>query len=151
MARNGMSFLPRSTKMARQRRTCFGVRNVAGWAATKTATDVQQLTRGQWVARPESSKGLRNHPERRTPCDIAGAIQCRRGGVCMTTLLQKAFAAAGKLPEAEQDLLAARLLAEVAAEDDFDRTIARSSDKLVGLAREALAEHRSGQTEELDP
>jgi len=69
----------------------------------------------------------------------------------MTTLLQQAFAEAAKLSQSEQDLLASRLLAELAAEDDFDRAIARSSDKLVALAREALAEHRSGQTEELDP
>jgi hypothetical protein len=69
----------------------------------------------------------------------------------MTTLLQHAFAEAAKLPQAEQDLLASRLLAELAAEDDFDRAIARSSDKLVPLAREALAEHRSGKTDELDP
>ncbi len=68
----------------------------------------------------------------------------------MTTLLQQAFAEAGKLPQAEQDLLASRLLAELAAEDDFDRAIDRSSDKLVALAQEALAQHRSGQTEELD-
>ena len=69
----------------------------------------------------------------------------------MTTLLQKAFSEAAKLPQAEQDLLAARLLAELAAEDDFDQAIARSSDKLASLAREALSEHRSGQTTELDP
>lgn len=69
----------------------------------------------------------------------------------MTTLLEQAFAEAAKLPEAEQDVLASRLLAELAAEDDFDRAIIRSSDKLVGLAQDALAEHRSGQTEELDP
>ncbi len=69
----------------------------------------------------------------------------------MTTLLEQAFAEAAKLSQAEQDLLAARLLAELATEDDFDRAIARTSDKLVGLAREALVEHRSGQTEELDP
>jgi hypothetical protein len=43
------------------------------------------------------------------------------------------------------------LLAELAAEDEFDRTIARTSDKLVGMARAALAEYHSGQTEELDP
>lgn len=66
----------------------------------------------------------------------------------MTTLLQQAFAKAAELPEAEQNVLAARLLAELAAEDDFDRAIARSSDKLAGLAREALAEHRSGTTKE---
>jgi hypothetical protein len=39
----------------------------------------------------------------------------------------------------------------LAAEDNFDRVIASSSDKLASLVREALAEHRSGQTEELDP
>ena len=69
----------------------------------------------------------------------------------MTALLQKAFSEAAKLPQAEQDLLALRLLAELSAEDDFDRAIARSSEKLAVLAQEALAEHRSGQTEELDP
>lgn len=69
----------------------------------------------------------------------------------MTTSLQKAFAEAAKLPESEQEVLASRLLAELAAEDDFDRTIARTSNKLAVLAREALAEHRSGETEALDP
>ena len=69
----------------------------------------------------------------------------------MTTLLQQAFAEAAKLPVAEQDLLASRLLAELAAEDDFDYAIARSSDKLARLAAEAIAEHRAGQTQELDP
>ena len=68
----------------------------------------------------------------------------------MTTLLQRAFAEASKLPTAEQDLLASRLLAELAAEDDFDRAIAGSTDKLAQLAAEALAEHRAGLTEELD-
>ena len=69
----------------------------------------------------------------------------------MTKLLQQAFAEAAKLPDAEQEVLASRLLAELAGEDDFDRAIARSSDKLAVLAREALAEHGSGQTEALDP
>jgi hypothetical protein len=69
----------------------------------------------------------------------------------MTTLLQRAFAEAAKLPAEEQDVLAARLLAELAAEDDFDRAIAGSSGKLASLAAEALAEHRAGQTQELDP
>lgn len=69
----------------------------------------------------------------------------------MTALLQQAFAEAAKLPEPEQDLFASWLLAELAAEDDFDRAIADSSGKLVNLAREALAEYRSGQAEELDP
>jgi hypothetical protein len=36
-------------------------------------------------------------------------------------------------------------------EDDFDRAIASSADKLAILARQALAEHRAGLTQELDP
>ena len=69
----------------------------------------------------------------------------------MTTLLERAFAEAAKRPAAEQELLASRLLAELAAEDDFDRAISNSADKLARLAAEALAEHRAGLTEELDP
>ncbi len=69
----------------------------------------------------------------------------------MTTLLQQAFNEASKLPESEQDLIASWLLAELAAEDDFDRTIACTSGKLKGMAQAALAEHHSGQTEELAP
>jgi hypothetical protein len=69
----------------------------------------------------------------------------------MTKLLERAFAEAAKRPVAEQELLASRLLAELAAEDDFDRAIAVSTDKLARLAAEALAEHRAGLTEELDP
>jgi hypothetical protein len=69
----------------------------------------------------------------------------------MTTLLEQAFAQASKLPPAEQDVLAARLLAEIAAEDAFDQAMANSSDKLARLAKEALDEHRAGLTQELDP
>ena len=69
----------------------------------------------------------------------------------MTTLLQQAFEAAAKLPAEEQDLLAARLLAEFAAEGDFDRAIAASGAKLSSLAAQALAGHRAGQTQPLDP
>jgi hypothetical protein len=69
----------------------------------------------------------------------------------MTKLLEQAFAEASKLSIAEQELLASRLLAEIAAEDKFDQAIARTSDKLAQLAEEALSEHRAGLTEELDP
>ena len=69
----------------------------------------------------------------------------------MTSLHAQAFAEASKLPTAEQDLLASRLLAEIAAEDAFDQAIAASSDKLAVLAQQALAEHRDGLTEEFDP
>lgn len=69
----------------------------------------------------------------------------------MTQMLELAFAEASKLSSAEQDLLAARVLAEVAGEREFDGAIAASADKLASLANEALAEHRAGQTQELDP
>jgi hypothetical protein len=69
----------------------------------------------------------------------------------MTNLLERAFAEAGKLSLAEQDLLASRLLAELGEEDDFDRAIAASADKMAILARQALAEHRAGLTQELNP
>ncbi len=69
----------------------------------------------------------------------------------MTQLLEKAFSEAGKLTPAEQDLLASRLLAELSEEDEFDRAIAASADKLASLANAALAEHRGGYTQELDP
>ena len=69
----------------------------------------------------------------------------------MTTLLQQAFNAAAKLPAAEQDLLAARVLAELAAEDEFDQAIATSGEKLATLAAAALAEYRAGRTQPLDP
>ncbi len=69
----------------------------------------------------------------------------------MTTLLKEAFEKAAALPPAEQEILAARMLAEMADEDEFDRAIAASGEKLAVLAREALAEHRAGRTQKLDP
>jgi hypothetical protein len=69
----------------------------------------------------------------------------------MTKLLERAFAEAAKRPEAEQERLASRLLAELAVEDDFDRANSRSTDELARLAAEALAHDRAGLTEELDP
>lgn len=69
----------------------------------------------------------------------------------MKTLLERAFAEASKLPKAEQDALASRLMAELEVEDDFDRAIAESAPKLRRLAEEAIAEFRQGATEKLDP
>jgi hypothetical protein len=69
----------------------------------------------------------------------------------MTALLEKAFAKAASLSEEEQNVLASRLLAELAAEDEFDRAIAASSHHLANAAAQAIAEHRAGLTEELDP
>jgi len=80
---------------------------------------------------------------------VDGTIE-KLGDMPITTLLERAFSEAAKLPPAEQDLLAARLLAELDKEDEFDQAIAASGDKLARLAREALAEYRAGLTQELE-
>ncbi|MEQ1829800.1 MAG: hypothetical protein ABL921_27810 [Pirellula sp.] len=67
----------------------------------------------------------------------------------MTESLQHAFAQASLLPTEEQELLASRVLAELAADTEFDRAIAASSEKLAKLAAEALNDHRLGKTKEL--
>ena len=69
----------------------------------------------------------------------------------MTTTLEHAFAEASKLTELEQDLLASRIMAELADEDDFDRALANTGSRLAGLASEALADFHAGETEALDP
>ncbi len=69
----------------------------------------------------------------------------------MTTLLEQAFTKAAKLPPEEQDLLASWLLAEMEAEDAFDRKIVSTAHKMAGLAAAALAEYDAGLTEELRP
>jgi hypothetical protein len=69
----------------------------------------------------------------------------------MTKLLQKAFDEASKLPEAEQDALGRVLLEELASERLWEELFARSHELLADLADEALAEHRAGRTEKLNP
>lgn len=68
----------------------------------------------------------------------------------MTELLEKAFAEATKLPEAEQNELARRILAEMESERRWDELFENSQDLLGKLAEEALAEHRAGKTQVLD-
>lgn len=69
----------------------------------------------------------------------------------MTRLLERAFAEAGKLPEAEQDAVAQWLLAELESEKEWQQAFARSGEVLKRLADEALEEYLRGETEELDP
>jgi hypothetical protein len=72
-------------------------------------------------------------------------------GAHMTKLLEEAFAEASKLPEQEQDALAAVILEELASERRWDQAFADSADLLAQLAEQALAEHRAGKTQVLDP
>ena len=69
----------------------------------------------------------------------------------MNKLLDKAFKEAARLPESEQEALAQWLLAELQAERQWEEAFARSGDDLSELAEEALAEHRRGDTEDLNP
>lgn len=69
----------------------------------------------------------------------------------MTDLLKRAFDAASRLPEEEQDAVAEWLLAELASEEGWDKRFAGTQGALSSLAREALYEHERGETEELNP
>lgn len=67
------------------------------------------------------------------------------------TKLEMAFAEAAKLPKSEQEAFAEWILQELAAERRWLRSFETAPEKLGSLADEALQEHRSGQTERLDP
>ena len=69
----------------------------------------------------------------------------------MTKLLQRAFDEASKLPDGEQDALGRILREELASERRWEELFAGSEDLLAELADQALAEHRAGRTEKLDP
>ncbi|WP_315790134.1 hypothetical protein [Fischerella sp. JS2] len=69
----------------------------------------------------------------------------------MTELLEQAITKLKTLPASEQDAIAAMILAELEDEVRWDATFAKSQDALAKLAAEAMAEHRAGKTQELDP
>jgi len=68
----------------------------------------------------------------------------------MTTLLKKAFDEVSKLPQSEQEAIAALILDEIASEQKWDELFAKSQDKLSQLADEALKEFKNGKTKPLD-
>jgi hypothetical protein len=68
-----------------------------------------------------------------------------------TKLLDEAIALARELPHDRHDELAARIIAELTEDDDFDRKIAATAHKLDSLIDEALAEDRAGLTGEWEP
>lgn len=59
----------------------------------------------------------------------------------MTQLLEQALAQLEKLPQDEQDAIAALILEEIADERRWDESFARSQDRLAELAREISSEH----------
>jgi hypothetical protein len=68
----------------------------------------------------------------------------------MTHALTTAVEEAAKLPPDEQDALAAILLEEIASEQRWAKSFARSEDLLAALAAEALAEFEAGKCRPLD-
>jgi hypothetical protein len=69
----------------------------------------------------------------------------------MTELLEQAIAKLKTRPISEQDSIAAMILEEIEDDNRWDESFARSPDLLAKLAAEAMAEHRAGKTQELDP
>ncbi len=69
----------------------------------------------------------------------------------MSELMERVIGEISKLPEQEQDALAALILEELHSERKWAEGFAASQDLLSQLADEALAEHRAGKTLPLDP
>ncbi len=69
----------------------------------------------------------------------------------MTKLLEQAFAEVSKLPEKDQDAMAAIIMEELASERRWDELFAKSPEKLEKMAMAALRDFREGRTEPLDP
>jgi hypothetical protein len=69
----------------------------------------------------------------------------------MSKLLEKAIKALEALPEAEQDAVAALVLAEIEDEAHWSKSFARSQDALERLARQAREEIARGAVRPGDP
>ncbi|WP_310484506.1 hypothetical protein [Chamaesiphon sp. VAR_48_metabat_403] len=69
----------------------------------------------------------------------------------MTELLEQAIAKLKTRSISEQDSIAALILEELEDDNRWDESFSRSPDLLAKLAAEAMAEHRAGKTQELDP
>ena len=69
----------------------------------------------------------------------------------MTRLLDEIFSQVSKLSEDDQDEVARWLLEELKSERRWSELLEGSGSALSRLADEAIAEHRRGETEELDP
>ena len=69
----------------------------------------------------------------------------------MTKLLEQAIAKVKDLSSTEQDVIATLILEELEDEARWNKAFDRSQDALAKLAAEAMAEDRTGKTQELDP
>ena len=63
----------------------------------------------------------------------------------MSQLLDQAIAEARKLPEPEQDAIAAAILADIEDDRLWDESFARSPDKLAAMAARAAEQVKEGR------
>ena len=63
----------------------------------------------------------------------------------MSTMLDDAVAVAKKLPESEQETIAALILAEIEADQRWEKSFARSTNKLQELAAKAREQVKKGE------
>jgi hypothetical protein len=69
----------------------------------------------------------------------------------MNALLKKALAEVARLPEAEQEAIAALILDEIAAERSWDESFSRTQDKLGALVQSARGEMARGEVSSSGP
>ena len=69
----------------------------------------------------------------------------------MTQSLEKAILEIKKLPDEEQDAIAAVIMVELESERQWDNAFENSRAELDQLAEEALKEYSDNKTEPLDP
>ena len=69
----------------------------------------------------------------------------------MTQSLEKAILEIKKLPDEEQDAIAAVIMAELKSEQQWDNAFENSRAELDQLAEEALKEYSDNETEPLEP
>ena len=67
----------------------------------------------------------------------------------MTKLLERVLEQVARLPAEEQDAVAAIVLDELASEERWAASFAKSQDQLAKLAQEALADYKAGRTKPL--
>ena len=68
----------------------------------------------------------------------------------MTELLENALRKVATLPQEEQDAIASQILETLEDETAGKEKLARTQDKLRGLAGEAQREHQRGETRPID-
>jgi hypothetical protein len=86
-------------------------------------------------------------------CVCLGALAYKghwRYGLAMTELLERAFTEASKLPEKEQDAVAALLLEELSSEKRWDAAFTSSPHQLSAMGKAALREFAAGETRLMD-